>query len=107
MFRTEIIGCLGADAVVKSDANGEFITFRAAHSESYKDKENVTHETTTWVSCVMSIRGKGLLPYLLKGTKVYVRGNSKLKTYTGNDGQLHAGINLNVMEIELCDLKKQ
>lgn len=107
MFKTEIIGCLGADAVIKEDNNGQFITFRVAHSDAWVDKDNCKHENTTWVSCILNIRSRNLLPYLLKGGKVFVRGNSRLNTFTGHDGKLHAGININVTEIELCDLKKE
>ena len=57
---------------------------------------------TVWVSCSKAGECANLMPYLHKGTKVYVRGNAQLKVYTGHDGKPHAGINLFVHELELC-----
>jgi single-strand DNA-binding protein len=74
MLVLEIIGNLGSDAVIK-DFNGQkFISFSVAHTESYVDKELVKHEKTTWVSC-LKYGESGVLPYLKKGTRVFVRGD--------------------------------
>ena len=55
-----------------------------------------------WVSCSKAGECTNLMPFLRKGTKVFVRGNAQLKVYTGHDGKPHAGINLFVHELELC-----
>lgn len=104
MLKLEVIGNLGANAERKNN-NGEiFVSFRVAHSRRIVNKSTgeVTEETT-WVSCSMNGDAGRLFPYLVKGQKVFVRGNGQLKLFTSSkDGQKHAGLNLRVSEIELC-----
>lgn len=102
MFKGEIIGNLGADAVLNNGNDGKFVTFRVAHSVVYTDRSTGQKvSNTTWVSCSWNSDGGGLLQFLKVGTKVYVRGNLSSRLFVGNDGQRHAGINLSVQEIEL------
>lgn len=104
MLKLEIIGNLGADAERK-DVNGEkFLSFRVAHSRKITNRNTgeITTETT-WVSCTFNGDGGRLFPYLVKGQKVFARGNAQLKIFTSSkDGQQHAGLNLRVSELELC-----
>lgn len=104
MLKVEVIGNLGADAEKKIADGAEFVTFRVCHSIKKTNKANgEIIEESTWVSCTLTGNGGNLLPYLLKGQKVFVRGNASLKLYTSSkDGLMHAGINLRVGEIELC-----
>ena len=103
MLKLEIIGNLGADAVVQ-DYNGEkFCSFRVAHTTKYTDRSSgeVT-ESTQWVSVTISRDVTTLLPYLKKGTKVWVYGDASTRMYVGHDGQKHAGLNLRAQSLELC-----
>lgn len=104
MFKLEVIGNLGADAEKKISDGAEFIAFRVCHSIKKTNKAtSEVIEESTWVSCTLPGNGGSLLPYLLKGQKVFVRGNASLKVYTSSkDGLSHAGVNLRVSEIELC-----
>lgn len=103
MFKGELIGNLGADALLQSGNDGKFVTFRVAHSVKYTDRATgQIVNNTTWVSCTWNHDGGGLLQYLKMGAKVFVRGSISSRLYTGNDGQKHAGINMSVQEIELC-----
>lgn len=106
MLKLEIIGNLGADAEKKIVNGFSFVAMNIAHSERVTDKASgeIT-EATTWVSTTISWNCDAILPYLKKGTKVFVRGFARLKVYTGHDGQKHAGINLSALEVELCALK--
>ena len=102
MFKGEIIGNLGADAVLNNGNDGKFVTFRVAHSSVYTDRSTGQQVSNTiWVSCSWNSDGGNLLQYLKTGTKVYVRGNVSSRLFVGNDGQKHAGINITVQEIEL------
>ena len=51
MLVVEIIGNLGADAVIKEFKGKKFISFSVAY-ESYTDGQEQKHERTTWVSCL-------------------------------------------------------
>ena len=103
MFKIDVIGNLGADAETRVSNGSTYVTFRVAHTIKSVDMQSgeIIREAV-WVSCSKAGECANLLPYLHKGTKVYVRGNAQLKVYTGHDGKPHAGINLYVHELELC-----
>lgn len=44
--------------------------------------------------------GENCHKYLAKGRKVYVSGTVDVSTYTGNDGQIHANLEVNANEVE-------
>lgn len=104
MIKVEIIGNLGATAELKSVNGDKFISFRVAHSTKRTVKETgEILEDTIWVSCTLNGDGGKLLPYLLKGQKVYIRGSLTTKIYTSpKDHQPHVGLNCRVQEVELC-----
>lgn len=104
MLKVEVIGNLGADAEKRISDGAEFVTFRVCHSMKRTNKANgEIVEESTWISCTLTGNGGNLLPFLLKGQKVFVRGNASLKVYTSSkDGLTHAGLNMRVSEIELC-----
>lgn len=102
MFRGEIIGNLGADAVVKESNGSKFVTMRIAHSDVYKDEQDNKHEKTIWVDATMNDADSKLLPYLKQGVKVFVRGSLSLRVYSSpKDRCMKAGVTISVREIEL------
>lgn len=104
MIKIEVIGNLGADAQLQVVNGNKFVSFRVANTDSWTDK--VTGEirkSTQWISCSLNGDGGSLLPYLKKGTKVFVRGNINMVTYSSpKSHQIEVGVNLYVREIELC-----
>lgn len=100
MIKLSIIGNLGADAEVKNHNGKEFVSFRVAHTDRFT-QDGQTKETTTWVSCILNGNGGNLLPYLKRGTKVFCHGDFSVRLYRYN-GEINAGLNLSVREIELC-----
>lgn len=101
MFQSIVIGNLGANAEVKSVNGKEFVTFRVAHTDRWKDEKGQSHEQTQWIDCVMS--GKpAIFDYLKKGSLVYVIGTSQLRVYSSQkDRCMKAGLTINVRNIEL------
>ena len=103
MFKIDVIGNLGADAETRVSNGSTYVTFRVAHTVKSVDMQTgEVIRVAIWVSCSKAGECTNLMPFLRKGTKVYVRGNAQLKVYTGHDGKPHAGINLFVHELELC-----
>lgn len=102
MFKAEIIGNLGADAEIK-EANGhKFVTFRVAHSETWKTEGGEAKERTQWIDCTMSNADSGIVPYLKQGVKVFCRGHVSLRVYSSPKlRQMVAGVSVAVQEIEL------
>lgn len=97
MFRIEVIGNIGADAKVVSVNGNEFVSFSVAHSD--KHNENAV----TWIS--VNMNNTKLAQYLLKGTKVFVRGNASVKTYKNEQGITMCSINVYASEVEFCSSK--
>ena len=94
MIKIEVIGNLGADAQLQVVNGNKFVSFRVANTDSW---------TTQWISCSLNGDGGSLLPYLKKGTKVFVRGNANMVTYSSpKSHMIEVGVNLYVREIELC-----
>ncbi len=109
MLKLQIIGRLGGDAEIKSKDGGlRWIAFSVAHSEKFKYKGEPT-EKTTWVRCTKWLRegdSDAVVPYLKKGGQVYVEGMPAINTFSGDDGQHHASLDLRVSHIELLGGKQ-
>lgn len=102
MFKVHVIGNLGADAQVKEANGSKFISFRVAHTESFTDGQGNKRENTVWIDCTMSNAESKVLPYLKKGTKVFVYGNASLRTYSSAKMRmLVAGCSCAVQSVEL------
>lgn len=105
MLKAEIIGTIGADAEVKEFSGKKYVSLSVACNDYVKDQQGNRTETTTWVSVLWYGDGGGLLPYLKKGAKVFIRGNLKAKAYTDKQGAAQASININAFEVQLCGFK--
>lgn len=86
MIQIECIGNLGNDAEIKAINGREYLSFRMASTERFKDKTE-----TTWVS-VLYRRSDALAQYLTKGTQVYVCGEGNISVWTNRDGVAHADV---------------
>ena len=101
MLKTQIIGSLGRDAESKQVGSNTVINFSVAHTEKSKDAQGNQTEKTIWVDCAKWGEKTGILPYLKKGTKVYVDGVPDIRTYTAKDGEVKSSLTLRVMSVEL------
>ncbi|PHN06147.1 single-stranded DNA-binding protein [Flavilitoribacter nigricans] len=102
MLKAEIIGNLGADAVVRNVNGTTAIGFSVAHNEKYKDSNGVTHEKTLWINCTFwRTKETRLIEYLKKGQMVFVEGTPSVGVYKNRDGQHVADFQLRVNRIEL------
>ena len=106
MQQIQIIGNLGEDCQVREFNGQKFVTFRVACTEKYTD-HGERKDLTTWYSCSMNRAESGVVPYLLKGTKVYVQG---LPSYTLYDSAtFHCkmiDVRIFVDKIQLCGEKR-
>lgn len=105
MLKAEIIGTIGADAEIKDFSDKKYVYLSVACNDYAKDQQGNRTDTTTWVSVLWYGEGGGLLPYLKKGAKVFIRGNLKAKAYTDKQGAAKASININAFEVQLCGFK--
>ena len=101
MLQAVVCGYLGADAECKTEQGREFTTFRVAHSDRWVDANQQTHESTTWVDCIMSGH-PNVAEYLKQGTLVYVSGHVKLRAYSSEKVRAFvAGMTISVVTVEL------
>lgn len=109
MIKVEIIGNLGADAMLQVVNGNKFVSFRVANTDAWTDKQTgEIKKSTQWISCSLNGDGGALLPYLKKGTKVFVRGNAQFVVFSSaKTRQMEVGVNLFVREIELCGGAKE
>lgn len=96
----EITGRLVADAAVrKTSTDKELTGFRVAVNRSYK-ADGERRQQTTYIDCAYW-RGTNIAPYLTKGLLVQLSGNMYAKAWVSQDGELLAGLQFNVGEINL------
>lgn len=107
MLVSEIIGNLGSDAEIKEFNNKKYVSFSVAHSEYGKDAQGNRTEQTVWVSVLWYGDGGGLLQYLKKGNKVFVRGRQRVKLYADKNNNAQVAININANEVILCGSKSE
>ena len=102
MIKLQAIGHLGKDAESKQFDNGKtVINFSVAHSEKFKDKSGNQQSKTTWVECAYWTERTGILPYLKKGTMVYVEGQPEARGFQRADGSTTASLVVRVLNIQL------
>ena len=103
MLKVELIVNLGADVEIKESNGSKFATFRVADTTKYTTQQGETKEVTNWIDCSMNNIESKVLPYLKAGVKVFVRGNASLRVYSSKkDRCMKAGLQVSVLEIELC-----
>lgn len=102
MFKVEIIGNIGGDAEVKNDNGRKYVQFSVADSRKYKKEDGTEVEVTNWVSCFLRNPDSAVVPFLKKGTRVFVRGNGELRLFSSaKDRMMKPGLSINVAEVEL------
>lgn len=107
MIKLQVIGHLGRDCVTNTVNGKSVMNFTVAHTEKYRDQQNVQQSRTTWVDCAYWSDRTALAPYLRKGTQVFVEGIPEVRTYPKNDGTTGASLTVRVMNIQLLGSKPE
>lgn len=96
-----IIGRVTKDAQVRTLSDSrQVVNFSVAINESYKNKKGDRVEQTTFFECAYWISPR-VAEWLTKGTVVELTGMVSARAWTGNDGELRAGLNFNTSNIKL------
>lgn len=105
MLKAMLIGNLGADAEIKSANGRDFVTFRVAHSFNSTSTDGNSSSNVIWVDCIAN-NVTALLPYLKRGTQVFIEGNISLRVYSSKqDRCMKAGVTIHVDNIQLIGTK--
>jgi single-strand DNA-binding protein len=102
-----VIGNLGKDAILNNVNGKSVINFSVASTEKYKDAQGTIKESTLWVDCSYWSEKTGLVPYLKKGSQVFVEGKPDVRSYTTTDGRTGATLVLRVTSILLLGSKNE
>ena len=107
MLKTQIIGSIGADAVLNNVNGVQVANFSVCHSEKYKDANGVVVNKSVWVNVSWWLKSTAILPYLKKGVSVYIDGTPSVDTYKNKDGQTVAQLRLRATMVQLLGGNKQ
>lgn len=107
MIKLQVIGNLGKDAQLNQVNGKNVINFTVAHTERYKDSSGNQKEKTTWVECAYWTDRTGVVPYLKRGSQVYVEGLPEVRQFTRNDGTAGATLSLRVMSLQLVGARPE
>ncbi|WP_311354011.1 single-stranded DNA-binding protein [Alloprevotella tannerae] len=107
MLKVEVIGHIGKAAEACVWDGREFVQFPVAHKANNKGANGEWQQVTEWVQ--VSWRGNGgrLLPYLKKGTKVFIRGELKPQRYKNAYGELQISLKVIASEVILCGVRNE
>ncbi|MBM11761.1 MAG: single-stranded DNA-binding protein [Chloroflexi bacterium] len=101
-----VMGHVGADPEVRTTTSGkEVMNFRVATNRRRKEGDRWVDETD-WHS-VVYWEPKGLVDVLRKGSQVLVRGESREREWTHDDGTRKWKTELHAFKIELCGGRPQ
>lgn len=81
MIKTEVIGCVGQDAVLREIAGYMYTCFDLAVKERVKGEER-----TTWVRIRKFDKEQKYAQYITKGKAIYVEGRPQVSAYTNKEG---------------------
>jgi single-strand DNA-binding protein len=100
------IGNLGRDASLQTSNGKTVINFTVAHTEKYKNAQDVVVEKTTWLECSMWEK-PNIAPYLKQGTLVYLTGTPQTHAYLSKEGELRSSLRVTVRDLKLLSSKKE
>lgn len=107
MNRVLLLGAMGADVEVRTTTSGKKVgQFSLATSEKWVGKDGNKHEKTQWHRVVMWNISDGLVPYLLKGTKLLVEGSVEYRSWDDEQGNKKYSTEIICRQLHFCGGKK-
>jgi single-strand DNA-binding protein len=99
MLQITTLGNLAKNAETKTFNGKNFLTFSVA-SKNFKD------DPVTWID-VTYFKSDKVAPYLLKGTKVLISGQLKVKEYPKKDGTKGTSLSVNANTLTLVSTEQK
>lgn len=102
MNKIMVTGGLGRDAELKQTPQGKSVLeFSIAVNSSYRKED----PPSWWRCAIWGDRGEKLQQYLVKGTRLLVEGEPKLRQYEDKDGNKRLSAEIFVNNIEFMGAK--
>jgi single-strand DNA-binding protein len=96
-----IAGRLTKDAVQRAAGSNTATSFTVASDTGFGNRK-----VTTFYNCTYWRKADGIMPYLLKGSQVFVSGEFSLRQYDKDDGTKGSSPDVNVNNIALLGNKQ-
>ena len=100
MQKIELIGNLGSDVNAEKFSEKGFVRFRLACSRGPRSADD-DGSRTTWYTITAYV-SSGVIPYLKKGARVFVRGDLTASTYVDRTGAVQVSLDVITHDCELC-----
>ena len=109
MLNCSAIGNLGSDPDLKYSAGGAaFLRFNLATNGRRRDAAGNWGDHTEWVRItVLGKRAESLAEHLRKGMRVYASGRLEARPWTGQSGQVNAGLELIASDVEFMSTRNE
>lgn len=105
MLQAQVIGNVGADAVLKNSDGNEFYSFRVAHNNRYTKQNGSEVSETIWIDCILP-KDSRVAQFVKAGTLVFISGSVRLRVYSSEkDRCMKAGMTISVRQLELLSSK--
>jgi single-strand DNA-binding protein len=103
-----LIGNLGADPDARFTASGEAVTeLRLATSEGWTDKKGEKQEHTEWHRIIVwGKAAENCAKYLKKGSRVYVKGSIRTRSYDDKEGNKRYVTEIKAFDVQFLDSAK-
>jgi len=106
--RVTLIGNLGKPPELKYTQSGQAVmNMRLATTGRFKGRDEQWQERTEWHNVVLwGKRAEGLAPHLKQGSKVYIEGSLRTRSWEGDDGKKRYATDVNARDILLLDSRQ-
>lgn len=106
--KVHLIGVVGKDPETRQFGDGgQVCNFTLATSEIFTDREGQKQEQTEWHNIVLNGKLANLSQYIRKGSKLYVEGKIRTRSWQTQDGQKRFTTEIIANGLQLLDPKQQ
>lgn len=106
--KVHLIGVVGKDPETRQFGDGgQVCNFTLATSETYTDREGQKQEQTTWHNIVLNGKLANLSQYIHKGSRLYIEGKIRTRSYNTQDGQTRYVTEIIANGLQLLDPRPQ
>ena len=106
--KVHLIGVVGKDPETRQFGDGgQVCNFTLATSETYTDREGQKQEQTEWHNIVLNGKLANLSQFIHKGSKLYVEGKIRTRSWQTQDGQKRFTTEIIANGLQLLDPRQQ
>jgi len=91
-----------------TQSGSSIVNFGLAFNERYKNKNGQQKESVTFIDCTVfgALGEKVVMPYIHKGSKIFVVGKLKLENWTAQDNSKRSKHSITIENLQMLDSKQ-